>query len=118
MSDQINFCNSPIKREVIDQIQKLDLSTIQKLHLKLLAHCLEVFKEIAVEPDTIFPCETLLKEWCEKEAKTFKDEKFSKLLFQQMNSAAEKIKAYANRTGKAPLKLKLDDLIELISLDN
>ena len=41
MSDQFNTFMSPVKKEVVDQIERLDLSTLQKLHLKLLAHCLE-----------------------------------------------------------------------------
>ena len=32
MSDQFNSFMSPVKKEVVDQIERLDLSTLQKLH--------------------------------------------------------------------------------------
>ena len=118
MSDQFNFSISPVKKEVVDQIESLDLSTLQKLHLKLLTHCLEVFKDISLKADKEFPNEILLKNWCENEAKKLKDESFSSLLFEQMNSAAVKLKNYAKNTGKCPLDLNLDDLIKIISLEN
>ena len=118
MSDQFNFSVSPVKKEVVDQIERLDLSTLQKLHLKLLSHCLEVFRDISLKADKEFPSEILLKRWCENEAKKLKDETFSLLLFEQMNSAAIKFKNYAKKTGKYPLDLDLDDLIILTSLEN
>ena len=118
MSDQFNSFMSPVKKEVVDQIERLDLSTLQKLHLKLLSHCLEVFRDISLKADKEFPSEILLKRWCENEAKKLKDETFSLLLFEQMNSAAIKFKNYAKKTGKYPLDLDLDDLIILTSLEN
>ena len=116
MSDQFNSFMSPVKKEVVDQIERLDLSTLQKLHLKLLSHCLEVFKDISLKNDDEFPNEILLKSWCENQAKKLKDESFSVLLFEQMNSAAIKIKDYAKKTGKYALDLNLEDLITLTSL--
>ena len=118
MSDQFNSFASPVKKEVVEQIERLDLSTLQKLHLKLLSHCLEVFKDISLKADMEFPNEILLQKWCENEAKKLKDESFSFLLFQQMNSAALKIKNYAKKTGKYALDLNLEDLIILTSLEN
>ena len=118
MSDQFNTFMSPVKREVVDQIERLDLSTLQKLHLKLLSHCLEVFKDISLKADKEFPNEILLKNWCENESKKLKDESFSVLLFEQMNSAAVKLKDYSKKIGKDALDLNLDDLITLISLED
>ena len=109
---------SPVKKEVVDQIERLDLSTLQKLHLKLLSHCLEVFKDISLKADKEFPNEILLKSWCENQAKKLKDESFSVLLFEQMNSAAIKFQNYAKKTGQNVLKMNLDDLIALTSLEN
>ena len=118
MSDQFNSFMSPVKKEVVDQIERLDLSTLQKLHLKLLSHCLEVFRDISLKNDNEFPNDILLKSWCENEARKLKDESFSMLLFEQMNSAAIKFKNYSKKTGKYPLDLNLDDLITLTSLEN
>ena len=118
MSDQFNSFMSPVKKEVVDQIERLDLSTLQKLHLKLLSHCLEVFKDISLKTNKEFPSEMLLKRWCENESKKLKDESFSVLLYQQMNAASIKLKSYANKIGKDALDLNLDDLIDLTSLEN
>ena len=118
MSDQFNSSISPVNKEVVDQIERLDLSTLQKLHLKLLSHCLEVFKEISLKADNEFPNEILLKSWCKKEAEKLKDESFSVLFFEQMNSAAQKLKNHAQKIGKYPLDLNLDDLVILTSLEN
>ena len=115
MSDQFNSFVSPVNKEVVEQIERLDLSTLQKLHLKLLSHCLEVFKDISLKADIKFPNEILLKRWCENEAKKLKDESFSLLLFEQMNSAANKLKNYAESSGQQVLDLSLDDLISLTS---
>tara|TARA_Y100000589_G_C26800499_1_gene485528 strand:+ start:65 stop:421 length:357 start_codon:yes stop_codon:yes gene_type:complete len=118
MSDQFNSFISPINQDVVDQIEKLDLSTLQKLHLKLLSHCLEVFKDISLKADTEFPNEILLKRWCDNEAKKLKDDSFSMLLFEQMNSAAIKLNNFSKKEGKHALDLNLDDLINLISFEN
>ena len=118
MSDQFNSFMSPVKKEVVDQIERLDISTLQKLHLKLLSHCLEVFKDISLKADKEFPNEILLKRWCENEAKKLKDESFSVLLFEQMNSAGVKLKNYAKKIGKDPLDINLDDLITMTSQEN
>jgi len=118
MSDQFNSFMSPVKKEVVDQIERLDISTLQKLHLKLLSHCLEVFKDISLKADMEFPNEILLKKWCENEAKKLKDESFSVLLFEQINSAALKLNNYAKKIGKNPIDLSLDDLITLTSVEN
>ena len=118
MSDQFNSFISPVKKEVVDQIERLDISTLRKLHLKLLSHCLEVFKDISLKADKNFPTEILLKKWCENEAKKLNDDSFSLLLFEQMNSAAVKLKNYAKKIGKDSLDLSLDDLITLTSLEN
>ena len=118
MSEQFNSFMSPVKKEVVDQIERLDISTLQKLHLKLLSHCLEVFRDISLKADNEFPNEMRLKIWCENEARKLKDESFSVLLFEQMNSAAIKLNTYAKKIGKEALNLTMDDLIILTSLEN
>ena len=115
MSYQLNSFPSPIKKEVVEMIEQLDLSTLQKLHLKLLTHCLEIFKDISKDNDESFPNEVLLREWCVLESQKLNDINFANLLFEQMQAAAHKLNYYATKIGKKPLKLELDDLILLIS---
>ena len=114
MSDQENSFISPIKKEVAEHIEQLDLSTLEKLHLKLLVHCYEIFKNISSESNLVFPTEKHLEDWCNLEVQRINDKNFSHLLFQQMSAALKKIKDYAKTIGKEPLSLKLEDLISLI----
>ena len=118
MSDQFNSFTSPIKKEVIEQIEKLNLSTLQKLHLKLLSHCLEIFRLISKQSKVDFPTERLLRDWCSKEAKRLDDKDFSLLLFKQMDAAGQKILYYSESIGKRPLELTLEDLTNLTALDS
>ncbi len=115
MSEQFNSFSSPIEKEVVEQIEQLNLSTIQKLHLKLLSHCLGIFKVISSQNKVDFPTEKLLRDWCIKESKKLEDEEFSKLLFTQMDAAGQKILDYSQKIEKRPLELTLEDLIKLTS---
>jgi len=115
MSEQFNSFNSPIEKEVVEQIEKLNLSTIQKLHLKLLSHCLGIFRVISNQSKVDFPTEKLLQEWCVKESQKLDDKEFSKLLYKQMDAAGQKILDYSLKIEKQPLELTLEDLIELTS---
>ena len=118
MSEQFNSFTSPIKKQVVEQIEQLNISTLQKLHLKLLSHCLEIFRVISNQSKADFPSEKLLKEWCLKESRKLKDEDFSILLYKQMDAAGQKILDYSEKIGKRPLELTLEDLIKLTSLES
>ena len=117
MSELFNSFTSPIKKEVVEQIEQLNLSTLQKLHLKLLTHCLEIFREISIQSNIDFPTEQLLKQWCINESSKLDDTDFSLLLYKQMDAAGQKIIHYSQQIGKQPLELTLDDLIKLTSLE-
>ena len=117
MSEQFNSFTSPIEKEVVEQIEQLNLSTIQKLHLKLLAHCLGIFRVISTQSKVDFPTEKLLREWCVKESQKLEDEEFSNLLYKQMDAAGQKILDYSQKIEKRPLELTLEDLIKLTSAE-
>ena len=118
MSEQFNSFTSPIEKEVVEQIEQLNLSTIQKLHLKLLSHCLGIFREISAQSKVDFPTEKLLRDWCIKESQKLEDEEFSKLLYKQMDAAGQKILDYSQKIDKLPLDLTLQDLIKLTSSES
>ena len=117
MSEQINSFTSPIEKEVVEQIEQLNLSTIQKLHLKLLSHCLGIFRVISNRSKVDFPTEKLLRDWCVKESQKLEDKEFSKLLYTQMDAAGQKILDYSQKIEKRPLELTLEDLIQLTSAE-
>ena len=114
MSDQLENFSSPIKKEVAQKIQELDLPLIQKHHVRLLTHCLQIFKNIATANNNLFPDDQLLKQWCEVEAKKINDEEFTNLLFAQMNAAAKKLKLHSRKIDKNILDFNIDDLVDLV----
>ena len=54
MSNQTNSFSSPLSNEIIKSIDELNLSIIQKHHVRILAHCLEIFKDIAKDDTSLF----------------------------------------------------------------
>ena len=114
MSDQLENLSSPIKPELAQKIQELDLPLVQKHHVRLLAHCLEIFKNIAITNNGIFPNNQLIKDWCNLEAKKINDIAFTELLFGQMNAAALKLELHSKRIDKSILDFNIDDLVNLV----
>ena len=115
MSNQTNSFSSPLNDEVVKHIDQLNLTIVQKHHLRILAHCLEIFKEIAIDEKYSFQENELLREWCYEQSQKFKDENFNKLFYEQMSSAAKKLNSFSQSQGKTLRELDLKDLIILIS---
>ena len=61
MSNQTNSFPSPLTDEIVKNIDNLNLPVIKKHHVRLLAHCLEIFKEIAKDGKSSFVEDKLLK---------------------------------------------------------
>ena len=114
MSDQTNSFSSPLSNEIVKSIDQLDLSIIEKHHVRLLAHCLEIFKEIAKNDTSFFEEDDLLKEWCEAQSRKFNDNNFNQLLYEQMSSAAKKLNSFSQSIDKNFNELNLEDLIILV----
>ena len=114
MSNQTNSLSSPLSDEIAKNIDQLNLSIIQKHHVRLLAHCLEIFKEIAQDETSLFEEEELLREWCEKQSQQFNDKNFNQLFYEQMSSAAKKLNSFSKSIEKTFKDLNLDDLIALV----
>tara|TARA_S200000501_G_scaffold304554_1_gene292650 strand:+ start:226 stop:582 length:357 start_codon:yes stop_codon:yes gene_type:complete len=115
MSNQTNSFASPLSDEIITKIEQLNLSIIQKHHIRLLAHCLEIFKEIGIDERSLFEEDYILKEWCEKQSQKFNDKKFNQLFYEQMSSAAKKLNSFSKSIEKNFNDLDLEDLIILVS---
>ena len=114
MSNQTNPFSNPLSDEVVKKIDKLNLPIIQKQHIRLLAHCLEIFKEIAQDEKFLLEEDELLREWCNKQTQKFNDEQFNKLFYQQMSSAANKLNVFSESIEKKIKELDLEDLIILV----
>ena len=114
MSNQFNSISSPLSNEIAKNIDQLNLSIIQKHHVRILAHCLEIFKEIAQDEISLFEEDELLREWCGKQSQQFNDNNFNQLFYEQMSSAAKKLNFFSQSIEKKFKDLDLDDLITLV----
>jgi len=118
MSNQPNSFSSPLSDEMVQAIDQLNLPIIQKHHVRLLAHCLEIFKEIAKDKVSLFDEDILLREWCDRQSQKFNDRNFNELFYNQMSSAAKKLNVFSQRQGKNFKELELQDLIILVTQDS
>ena len=118
MSNQPNSFSSPLSDEMVKAIDQLNLPIIQKHHVRLLAHCLEIFKEIAKDKVSLFDEDILLREWCDRQSQKFNDRNFNELFYNQMSSAAKKLNVFSQRQGKNFKELELQDLIILVTQDS
>ena len=114
MSNQLNSFSNPLIEHSIQSIDQMNLSTIQKHHLKLLVHCLAIFKEIATEDMSSIEEDKLLKEWCEKQSQKFNDKNFDQILYDQMSSTAKRLNSLSKSMKKKFKDLVLKDLITLV----
>ena len=114
MSNQTNSFPSPLSDEIVKNIDQLNLPIIKKHHVRLLAHCLEIFKEIGKDEKSFFEEDELLKKWCEKKSHKFNDKNFTQLFYEQMSSAAKKINFFSKSIDKNFKELNLEDLITLV----
>ena len=114
MSNQTNSFPSPLSDEIVKNIDQLNLPIIKKHHVRLLAHCLEIFKEIGKDEKSFFEEDELLKKWCEKKSEKFNDKNFNQLFYEQMSSAAKKINFFSKSINKNFKELDLEDLITLV----
>ena len=117
MSNQSNSFSNPLSDEIISNINQLNLPIIQKHHVRLLAHCLEIFKEISKNETLTFNEDELLRDWCAKQSQKFNDKNFNELFYQQMSSAAKKLNSFSRAIKKNFKELDLEDLINLVEQD-
>ena len=114
MSNQTNSSPSPLSDEIVKNIDQLNLPIIQKQHVRLLAHCLEILKEISKDEISLSEEDDLLRKWCEKQSQKFNDKNFNQLFYEQMSSAANKLKSFSQRIKKNLKELDIEDLISLV----
>ena len=114
MSNQTNSFPSPLSDEIVKNIDQLNLPIIKKHHVRLLAHCLEIFKKIGKDEKSLFEEDELLKKWGEKKSQRFNDKNFNQLFYEQMSSAAKKINFFSKTIDKNFKELDLEDLVTLV----
>ena len=114
MSNHLDPMSNPLNLETIQEIDNLDLSIMQKHHLRILAHCLKILKIINVDNIFEFQNKNPLREWCDNQSKQFDDQKFSDLFYEQLESTSKKLSSFSKKIGKNIEDLEIDDLVLLV----
>ena len=114
MSNHFDPLSNPLNIETIQEIDNLDLPIMQKHHLRILAHCLQILKIINVDNGFEYQNKNLLREWCDNQSKKFDDKKFSDLFYEQLESTAKKLNTFSKKIGKNIKDLEIDDLVLLV----
>ena len=114
MSKHLDPMSNPLNIQIIQEIDNLDLSVMQKHHLRILAHCLQIVK-IIIQENTHELCDkNPLREWCDNQSKKFDDKKFSDLFYEQLESTSKKLSTFSKKIGKSIEDLEIDDLVILV----
>ena len=93
-------------------IEDTDFSNVDKHYIRLLAHCLGCFKNMA-QGSSIgsLPSPAVQLKWLRMHDQSFIDESFLYTLLEQFGSAANQLERIANHYEISPLELTLDYLI-------
>ena len=114
MSTHFDPLSNPLNIQIINEIDNLELSIMQKHHVRILAHCLHILKIINLENSFEYQNENPLREWCDKQSKKFDDKNFSDLFYKQLESTSKKLSTFSKKIGKSIEDLEIDDLVLLI----
>ena len=112
MSNNFDPSSNPLNVQTIQEIDNLDLTIMQKHHIRILAHCLQILK--IINSDNSFENKNLLREWCDNQSKKFDDKKFSDLFYHQLESTSKKLSTFSKKIGKNIEDLEIDDLVLLV----
>ena len=114
MSNHPDPLSNPLNMQDIQEIDNLDLPIMQKHHVRILAHCLQILKIINVDNSFEYQNKSLLREWCDNQSKKFDDKKFSDLFYEQLELTAKKLNTFSKKIGKNISDLEIDDLVLLV----
>ena len=114
MSNNLDPFSNPLNIKTILEIDNLDLPIMQKHHLRILAHCLQILKNINADNSLEYKNANSLKEWCDNQSKKFDDKKFSDLFYEQLESTSKKLSTFSKKIGKNIEDLGIDDLVLLV----
>ena len=114
MSNHLDPLPNPLNMQTIKEIDDLDLSIMQKHHIRILAHCLQIFKIINSDYSFESQNKNPLREWSDNQSRKFDDKKFSDLFYAQLDSTAKKLYIFSQRIGKNIEDLEINDLVHLV----
>ena len=114
MSNHLDPLSDPLNIKTILEIDNLDLTIMQKHHLRILAHCLQILKTINLDNSFEYQNKNPLREWCDNQSKKFDDKKFSDLFYEQLDSTSKKLSTFSKKIGKNVEDLEIADLVLLV----
>jgi hypothetical protein len=114
MSNNLDPLSNLLNIQTIKEIDNLDLPIMQKHHVRILAHCLQILKKINKDDNSELRYENSLREWCDNQSRKFDDKKFSDLFYVQLESTAKKLNTFSQRLGKNIEDLNINDLVLLV----
>ena len=114
MSNNLDPSSNLLNIQTIKEIDNLDLPIMQKHHVRILAHCLQIIKIITEDNSYELSYQNPLKEWCDNQSKKFDDKKFSDLFYEQLESTSKKLSTFSKKIGKSIEDLEIDDLVLLV----
>ena len=114
MSNNLDSLSDALNFEIIKEIDNLELPMMQKHHVRILAHCLQILKTINADDNSELCDKKNLREWCDSKTEKFEDKKFSDLFYTQLDSTAKKLNTFSQRIGKKIEDLEINDLVLLV----
>ncbi len=114
MSNHLDPLSNPLNMQTIREIDNLDLPIMQKHHLRILAHCLEILKILNEGNSFEYQNKNPLREWCDNQSRKFDDKKFSDLFYEQLESTSNRLSTFSKKIGKSIEDLEIDDLVILV----
>ena len=114
MSNNFDPSSNLLNIQTIQEIDNLDFTIMQKHHVRILAHCLQILKIISSDNSFESQNKNPLREWCDNQSKQFDDKKFSDLFYYQLESTSKRISNFSKKIGKNINDLEINDLILLV----
>ena len=113
MIDPILLSESPLSLEDLQKIEDTNLSSLERHHLRLLAHCLACFHSMANGASLgPLPNDQNRLDWCLNQPVLASDKTFIQILLEQFSAAASQLEEIAVKLGVTPLELTLTNLVE------
>ena len=114
MSNHLDPLSNPLNMQTIQEIDNLNLPIMQKHHLRILAHCLQILKTINLDNSFKYQNKNPLRAWCDNQSKKFDDKKFSDLFYCQLETTSKKLSTFSKKIGKNIEDLEIGDLVLLV----
>ena len=114
MSNNLDPLSNPLNIQTIKEIDNLNLPIMQKHHVRILAHCLQILKLINVDDSSELGNKNPLREWCDNQSRKFDDKNFSDLFYEQLETTTQKLNTFSQRIGKNIKDFEIEDLVLLV----